>query len=195
MCGVFAYAGTRPPTRSQLDDAVRLAARRGPHGHGWATEEGVHRQLGVLDDPGRVPAARWVIGHSRLATYGMPRDESGLQPVTVNGHVLVHNGNVTNWQDLDPTAATDSWALGAVYADNRALGMHPRQALSTTLAACHTKAGAIVIRDASGPLVAWRRRLPLHALYTSAGVFLSSGPIPGSHLLPEERALTIKEAT
>lgn len=191
MCGVFAFAGDVHADDEILSQAARAAFFRGPHGHGWASDSGVHRTLGVPGTMGLPSTPRWIVGHARLATFGMPRDESGLQPVTVDGHTLAHNGNVYNWRDLvdqfeldDP--ATDSWALGGVYAHHRALGMNPGAALSRTLRLCQMKAGAIVIRDASGALVAWRRRLPIHIFSCAAGTYLSSGRFHGARPLPED---------
>lgn len=189
MCGIFAYVGHRPPVPEILLEAAQRAGNRGPHGHGWATRSGVHRALGPLD-VGQVPAKEpWILGHSRLATFGMVRDLSGVQPVTVDGHTLIHNGNVYNWRDLQRgysvDGATDSWTLGALYAHHRGHGSPPREALAATLAACHMKAGAVVVRDVTGALVAFRDRLPIHVRSTPRGLYLSSGVLTKSTPLPE----------
>lgn len=192
MCGIFAYQGNAAaqlPDPEILREAATRAGNRGPHGHGWVTPDGEHRALGGLVADQIPLEPRWILGHSRLATFGMVRDLSGVQPVTVDGHTLIHNGNVYNWRELQRgyslEGATDSWTLGALYAHHRGHGTPPRESLAATLAACHMKAGAVVVRDATGALIAFRERLPIHVRSTSHGVYLSSGVISHSTPLPE----------
>jgi len=49
MCGLFAYTGPAAPDPDQLEAAAAAAAARGPHGHGWATDDQAHHALGSLD--------------------------------------------------------------------------------------------------------------------------------------------------
>jgi hypothetical protein len=44
---------------------------------------------------------------------------------------------------------------------------------------------ALAVLDADGSLLISRHGLPLHTLHTRTDLYLSSGPIPGSRLVPE----------
>jgi predicted glutamine amidotransferase len=201
MCGIFAYAGTAAPDPELLALAAAEAARRGPHGYGWGYRQPdgslhVYRQLGPLNGDIRKITqigAGAVIGHARLATQGaMCTDSSGLQPVTADGHLLAHNGNIYNPGDLaDPGYATDSAALAAQYADRRAAGLPPAGALTLTMVSAVTPASAVVILDASGVMLAWRRRLPLYLHENDNGRYLSSRPFAGAVLLPEHTVINL----
>lgn len=185
MCGILAWRGDTAPDPELYADLERYAGRRGPDGHGWWTpHEGSGRALGQLKNLPRDPQAG-ILGHSRLATLG-DSGFAGVQPVIMGGTALVHNGNIYNWKDLAPDAATDSFALGAVYAQFRDNGERPEIALEHALALSHYEATALILWDEDGTLLAYRRRLPLWLLHHHTGVYLSSGPLPGSVLVPED---------
>lgn len=194
MCGIWGYAGETPASLDLITVAAKGASQRGPHSHGWMAGDVaaglVHHQLGHVADceacSKALPVARRMLGHSRLATVGQPDDPAGIQPFTLDGHWLVHNGNVYNWADLDPLAATDSRAILSVYAYLRADGREPVDALSRTLAVCDQQSWAVVVLDDDGTVLAHRNRLPLHlGLDPDGGRYLSSIPFPGSDLIPD----------
>src|SRR5918996_1174721 len=141
MSGIVAYTGTRPAAPVILTEAARGAASKGPHGHGWVTDnDGAHRTLGPWNShlfTDTTTGARWLLGHSRLATNGRHRDTTALQPLEHNGHWGVHNGNVYNAHDLWPDAPVDSAALIKVYADHRAHDLPPRYAMDATVEAAN----------------------------------------------------------
>lgn len=175
MCGIFAaFPGTGARVAPELvQKAAFVAGRRGPHGHGWVNADGITRDLGYLDVED-VPAHGWIIGHARLATDGMPRDESGLQPVTVDGHVIVHNGVIVNWRELDARAPTDSWAFGSFYAHLRRSGRDHVSAFKEALRVAEIRTGALLVLDSSGHLMAWRAHLPLWAFKRDGVLYLGS---------------------
>lgn len=201
MCGIFGFHGPGAPDPGLLTTAAALAGRRGPHGCGWATRD----EWGTrtvrhpsplterLDEVGRI-GARAVLGHSRLATMGDWRDVRQLQPFTVAGHALAHNGSIANPDDLYPGAATDSEALAHAYAAFRVAGRSPYAALEFLLGAIaqHT-AWAVVVLDTTGRLYAHRHYHPLYRLDTGGeGVYLSSQRFhPAAELLPEDTAVLV----
>lgn len=184
MCGVFAYVERGgPPDPELLREVARLAARRGPHGHGWWTSKGVHRASGPLD-AAKVPVDSSILGHARMATMGA-RDVRGLQPVVVDGHVLAHNGNVYNWRELDADAPTDSWAIGDRYATLRDL-LAPLPAMLRLVGEMRMKSCALLVRDSVGFWMTFRRSLPLHVRRETEGTYVSSVPFSGSIELPDD---------
>jgi glutamine phosphoribosylpyrophosphate amidotransferase len=201
MCGIFAFTGPSSPDPVLLGEAAGEAARRGPHGYGWAypvpfSRPFVYRRLGALNgDLAKITAltATAVIGHARLATQGaMCTDPAGLQPVEADGHLLAHNGNVYNPQELaGPGYATDSAALAEQYAALRYGGLPPDDALAAAFGKAATPASAVAVLDSSGVLIAVRRRLPLWMYQDETGCYLSSRPFSSAVMLPEETIVTL----
>lgn len=196
MCGIFAYTGGGAPDPGILAAVAAGAGQRGPHGHGWAGH-GVtpHYRLGPLRaaDTAVVTGPR-VLGHARLATTSSPADRAGLQPIAVDGHLVAHNGTITNPADLWPGAGTDSVALAHAYARHRAAGVPPTAALTAVIGRARHTAWAIVVLDATGELVAHRAGLPLWVTHHRTGLYLSSRPIPDAHPLPAGVAHTAPAA-
>jgi glucosamine 6-phosphate synthetase-like amidotransferase/phosphosugar isomerase protein len=192
MCGVFAYvAGPDLPDADLFTLAVKGAARRGPDSHGWWSVGGaIHKELGPLD-PATVPRRPIILGHARLATMGAHGIEGAQPIVTKGGHVMVHNGNVTNWLELDDNPVTDSYALASLYDQIRSTGMEPVEALEATLTASEQVAYAVVLLDADGTLLASHSGLPLHCLTDDTGTYVSSGKLPGSSPLAENQSLDL----
>lgn len=187
MCGVFAYTGLCPPDRRILHAAVTAAARRGPHAHGWsgagiATHHG-HGPLPVDRAVDAVSRSPRLIGHARLATVGSHDDLSGAQPITIDGHLVVHNGTIRNARTLDPDSSTDTIAFTRAYASHRSQGLAPDAALDKTLTLCDHLAWAVLILDADGTLLTHRHRLPVYRRIDLAGTYLSSGPFAAAALL------------
>lgn len=186
MCGIFGYFADRntEPNQRLMQLAAAGAAARGPHAHGWAIPgEPTHRAMGPLD-PASVPRTTRVLGHARLATYGQPADLNAVQPIEVDGHRVAHNGNAPAAYADCPHAPSDTAALAIIYAAYRVAGQPPCAALTFTAAQIDSP-WALAVLDADGSLLVSRRGLPLHVLRTRDGVYLSSGELPGSHLLPE----------
>ena len=127
-----------------------------------------------------------ILGHARLATVGDWRQVNQLQPVTVSGFALAHNGVIDNPADLaGPGHATDSIALAHAYAALRLEGVHPITALDKLVAAAIQRAWAIVVLDTNGRLYAHRHYHPLWRLDTDRGAYLSSQQFhPDAELLP-----------
>lgn len=188
MCGIFAYVG-RDPNRMLVTDIVNGAARRGPHGHGWAvsTARGISitRRLGPLepsaDDIARDTAALSgpsgtsgiLLGHARMATVGAWDNQDNLQPVIAGDITVAHNGVISNPDDLYPNAPTDSIALTRAYRILRNQMHTPVQALEKLLATAQQHAWVIVIAD-DGALYAHRQHHPLWQLDSPDGTYLSS---------------------
>ena len=154
MCGIFGwvadYHDTEPdPRLMQL--AADGAANRGPHAHGWAIPgQPTHRALGPLD-PAHLPSGARVLGHARLATYGQSTDLAAVQPIEVDGHHLVHNGNAAAAYGEYPHAPSDTAALAIIYAAHRTSG-HPPAAALTYTAARIDSAWALAVLDSDGSL-------------------------------------------
>lgn len=182
VCGIFAFTGLAAPDVDLLTSVAGKAAQRGPHSHGWAGHGlAAHRRLGPLDTRSLtgITGTR-LIGHARLATVGAHDDLAGIQPIAADGHLLVHNGTVTNWRDLVPHAHTDTGALAELYAAARRAALSPAGALRYVLVRAEQKAWAIVVLDADGTLLAHRHGLPLWSYTHSTGTYLASGSIPGA---------------
>lgn len=204
MCGIFAYAGRRPPEPVHLAAAALGASRRGPHGHGWVARNPgggtvIRADLGRLDP--RVPAlpadATTVLGHARMATVGQHDDLRGLQPLITDAtrpahagnqkHYVAHNGNVYNPDDLAPRAVTDSAALATAYANARLSGLEPKAAIADVIDRADQRAWVLVVLDAfDGRLYGHRFDHPLYTCTPlSGGTYWSSNPCcPYADLLP-----------
>lgn len=193
MCGIFAYYGTRPPEPELLHRAAAGAAQRGPHAHGWAgTGIEDHRAQGPMDPlaAAAVPALQ-LVGHARLVTSGRRDDPAGVQPIRADGHLLVHNGTVTDPSRLAHSTGLDSFPsdsalLARLYADLRTKGLTRNEAMDELVDQSAMTRYVIVVLDADGSLVASRRGLPLHRLTTApTDLYLSSGQISdGSEMVP-----------
>lgn len=178
MCGIFAFTGPTGPDPAVLAEAAQGAAQRGPHGHGWAGPGTTpHRRLGPMDTATLAGiTGPQVVGHARLATIGAYNDPDALQPVTRDGHWVVHNGTVTNYRDLSPGARTDTAAVADVYAHHRRHGTPPDTALELAVKQARHHAWVMVVLDVTGVLVAHRHGLPLWRADHSTGTYLSSRP-------------------
>lgn len=188
MCGLTAFIGEPPPELIGL--ACAGAAKRGPHSHGWATYAGewaVRYGAGPIT-PAVVPGLS-TIGHSRLATSGRQPgtvpDAADGQPLVLDGHVLAHNGRVTNAELLDTfPASIDSGSLLAA--------MVAGELVQDLLAVASHGPHALIVGAPTGDLTVARHHgaddYPAHPLYLATGrgwSVVSSAPIPNSRLIPE----------
>lgn len=111
MCGIVGAVSTTP-VNQLLYDALQLLQHRGQDAAGIATTSGnrfhVFKGNGLVRDVFRTRNMRSLPGNSGLAqvrypTAGSKSDELEAQPFYVNapfGLTLVHNGNLTNWEQL-----------------------------------------------------------------------------------------------
>jgi amidophosphoribosyltransferase len=111
MCGIVGVVGTSPVNQT-LYDALQLLQHRGQDAAGIATANGnrfhVYKGNGLVRDVFRTRNMRALAGLSGIAqvrypTAGSKSDEGEAQPFYVNapfGITLVHNGNLTNWEQL-----------------------------------------------------------------------------------------------
>ncbi|MEM7255823.1 MAG: amidophosphoribosyltransferase [Pseudomonadota bacterium] len=111
MCGIIGIVG-REPVNHKLYDGLTLLQHRGQDAAGIATCE--DRKLFVRKAPGLVKEVfrtahmlrlrgNMGIGHLRYPTAGSSKVSAEAQPFYVNspfGIVLVHNGNLTNAEEL-----------------------------------------------------------------------------------------------
>lgn len=108
--------------------------RQGPHAYGWMsfseqTGEITHEKyVGRCDTDeawktimyGVDPKARWMVGHTRFATHGDPKDLRNDHPIPHGKIIGVHNGVLTNHDEIlaitgreDPKTEVDSEAIFA----------------------------------------------------------------------------------
>ena len=110
--------------------------RQGPHAYGWMTWNGVdeidpvrvEKHVGRSDTEeawnniiyGVDPKSRWMVGHTRYATHGDPKDLRNDHPIRHGKIVGVHNGVLTNHEEIlsvtgreDPETKVDSEAIFA----------------------------------------------------------------------------------
>jgi asparagine synthase (glutamine-hydrolysing) len=90
MCGIAGFIGTRAPDAAQVEQCLSLMRRRGPD----AAASYRHRH-----EAGR----ETVLLHSRLSILDL--DARSNQPMRRGPHVLVHNGEVYNYLELQARAA------------------------------------------------------------------------------------------
>ena len=137
MCRIWgiSYRDTEEDLTPSQIGAILFPAlvRQGPHAYGWAqwvpgdgvswekfpgrcdTEDALETILtGVSDD------AYWVIGHTRWATTGDPKDCRNNHPIPHGDIVGVHNGVLSNYDKIlkvtgreDPKTEVDSEAIFA----------------------------------------------------------------------------------
>jgi amidophosphoribosyltransferase len=111
MCGIVGIVSSQP-VNQQVYDALLLLQHRGQDSTGIATADGstLHLQKanGQVREAYRTRDMRNLVGtsglgHVRYATKGNAFNENEAQPFYVNapyGIILVHNGNLTNTQQL-----------------------------------------------------------------------------------------------
>jgi glucosamine--fructose-6-phosphate aminotransferase (isomerizing) len=134
MCGVFGFVSYEKnvgPDMTTLRKIARVTESRGEHAFGfaWLDWAGrvrmfkrsgrVSQSIGLLD---MARNARVLIGHCRWATHGSSENNSNNHPHPADGGWIVHNGVVSNHEDLAaeydlwPTTACDSEVLGLLIA-------------------------------------------------------------------------------
>src|SRR5213080_3994926 len=111
MCGIVGVVG-QGPVNQLIYDALLLLQHRGQDAAGIVTQLGrkffMHKAKGMVRDVFRTRNMRGLpgnagLGQVRYPTAGNAYSEEEAQPFYVNapfGIVLVHNGNLTNAQEL-----------------------------------------------------------------------------------------------
>lgn len=111
MCGIVGLY-SNDPVNQRLYDALVLLQHRGQNAAGIATLDEhtfhLHKATGLVQDVFRTRNMRdlsghWGIGHVRYPTQGNADSHQESQPFYVNapfGIAFVHNGNLTNAQQL-----------------------------------------------------------------------------------------------
>ena len=133
MCGIFGFISSRGqgPEIHRLRRLALVTQTRGDHAFGlaWLEEDGTIQTFkrpgpakACLSELDRCRRAVVVVGHCRFATHGSPRDNRNNHPHAAGSGYLVHNGVVTNHQQLlqryglHPQSQCDSEALGLLMA-------------------------------------------------------------------------------
>jgi glutamine---fructose-6-phosphate transaminase (isomerizing) len=134
--------------------------------------------------------ARCVIGHSRLVTNGGHQIHANNQPVVAHGIVAVHNGIVTNvdelWtenNDMEQRTQVDTEVLLALIRKNLKMGNSPIKSIQNTYSAMEGAASlAIVFED-----------YDIAVLSTNVGsLYLLSASDSSFHIFASERYILKK---
>ncbi|HEX8913854.1 MAG TPA: hypothetical protein VF796_16010 [Humisphaera sp.] len=209
MCSIFGFVAS---PRGSLDLSVVRAVvaaniRRGPHAFGFAWLDGrgrlrSYRQVGRLTDElpvlRMVADARLLIGHLRWATQGDPGANINNHPHPCDGGWLVHNGIVTNYDELlaghrglPVSSECDSELIGALAEAS------PRRTLAGRLRwSVDRVAGPLAVLglwSRPGVLAVARRGNPLHWSADADGTYLATlaEGLPGSPRAVADGRLTI----
>jgi glutamine---fructose-6-phosphate transaminase (isomerizing) len=136
MCGVFGFVSydSQGPDLKRLARIAEVTMARGPHAFGfawldWSGRLKMFKRTGRIVDHLALLAmaanARVLVGHCRWATHGDPANNLNNHPHPADGGWLVHNGVVTNHEelaaeyDLYPVTDCDSEVLGLLIAASR----------------------------------------------------------------------------
>jgi amidophosphoribosyltransferase len=184
MCGIVGVAA-KSPVNQTLYDALLLLQHRGQDAAGIATMKGdkiaMYKGNGLVRDVFRTRNMRSLpgnigLGQVRYPTAGNADSEEEAQPFYVNapfGLSLVHNGNLTNWQQLSDemfrvdrrhiNTGSDSEVLLNVFANELAASAHgttlDEESVFAAVRALHKRVRgsyAVIIMIAGFGLVAFR---------------------------------------
>ena len=115
MCGIF---GLNTYSISKNDIKIFeklgiLSESRGREASGWASFN--NSEISIFKSPKPFSSTEnianlrklynkeissWLVGHTRLKTHGEESIPDNNQPCTIDGDFLVHNGIITNYQDI-----------------------------------------------------------------------------------------------
>jgi glutamine---fructose-6-phosphate transaminase (isomerizing) len=110
-----------------------------------------------LNDAGQISCTVAAIGHSRLVTNGLQGIAANNQPVWRGDAVLVHNGIVTNVNEmwakhdhLKAYAEVDTEVIGAIVDDERSKGSSPLEAVKKAFADIYGETSiALFLKDSN----------------------------------------------
>jgi len=174
---------------NRLREIAVVTEQRGPHAFGfaWIDQRGrlrCYKQTGRISDHLGLLAmasdARMLIGHTRFATQGDPRENINNHPHAADAGWIVHNGTIPQYQQVN-----DDWGLRPISdCDSETIAMLIERMDGSLAERC---AGAVheigryntaVLGLWARPdrLIAVRRGNPLCMAQTSAGVYLASLP-------------------
>lgn len=197
MCGVFGFvARGGKMDMGRLDAIARTTEARGRHAWGMAWLDG-DSVLKMFKTTGRISDrlallrmakdARFLIGHCRYATQGLPTDNNNNHPHPSDGGWIVHNGMIHDYEELldyhdfYPTTKCDSEVLGLLI--ERAKGRRIDRCVEAALSVNLARRAPLVLMGLwkPGRLVIVRNGNPLHVGVTSGGYYFGSLPagLPG----------------
>lgn len=147
MCGVFGFVSYdgKGPNIKRLEIIAKATMARGPHAFGfawldWSGRLQMFKRTGrIVDHLGLLAMAknaRILIGHCRFATHGAPENNSNNHPHPADGGWIVHNGVVSNHEDL--AAEYDLWPT--TQCDSEVLGLLVGASQGSLLARCSATA-------------------------------------------------------
>lgn len=123
MCGIFLYHSNKPLTNDVIlrsREALSAIDHRGPDGQGMVllnTETGNHIYVKYENTPGFCKSAdlmaiqpenyNCILAHKRLSIFDL--SENGFQPMSFDGDIIVFNGEVYNWKELQAPLVEKSY--------------------------------------------------------------------------------------
>ena len=188
MCGLYGFqrrAGAPDPVL--LRELAALAAQRGPHAHGYATQGRRQVALGPARPAELSTPVDSLIGHTRLANSGRHDDLSAAQPLQAGRLFIAHNGTVPGAAlyverlNLKPQTGNDSEVLALLLA--RATNLSGVAATLDLLTPGVPL--ALLVLEPGGAVIAARRGHPLHVSRREEGTYFCSLPFAGSEALPD----------
>ena len=214
MCGVFGFVSYdgKGPNVKRLETIARVTMRRGPHAFGfawldWSGRIQMFKRTGKIVDHLALlmmaKNARILIGHCRYATHGAPENNSNNHPHPADGGWIVHNGVVTNHEDIAneydlwPTTQCDSEVLGLL------IGASEGRLAARCAATANVARGNLTMLGVwgrPGKLIAIRNGNPLHVGEANGGerYYLASLPegLPGKvSAVPDRSGLEFARRT
>lgn len=192
MCSIVGFVARKGHRLNFMRLAELIAGNesRGPHAFGfsWVDENG---RIRSYKQPGKFSAhagllgimsgARMVIAHLRWATHGSADENINNHPHPVDGGWLVHNGVVTNqdelvvnnrlWQSSD--CDTEVIGMLAENSPEKTRRMRMEDAVTQTTGSCCV----LALWGGGDPrLIAVKRGNPLCVFNANEGVYLASTP-------------------
>lgn len=187
MCGLFGLVGRGARHPKEFSTLVRGARRRGVDSSGVVFFDGNRYRVSRTDyDISRLVRGQglgcveFVAGHSRLITDG----ENDNQPVVRDGVSALHNGIITNYQDLWGRVGKirqqqiDSEILPAMVSELVDGGLGFAEAVNETLRQCVGAVAAVIVFPALGKLALASNTGSLYTGCKASTLFFASEAFP-----------------